>query len=123
MRFLGASDGRLQFSVTGDRGQPAVLEPYMEMQAHAVVHSFDGSVFTHLHPFGTVSMTSQQVFAKRERERTGKPFEIICGLPARPDVIAFPYDFPKPGKYRIWVQVKIDGGIVTGTFDTVVEAT
>jgi hypothetical protein len=31
-------------------------------------------------------------------------------------VVSFPYAFPKPGKYRIWVQVKLFGRIVTGSF-------
>jgi hypothetical protein len=120
MRHVGTADSRLQFTVTDAQGTPAILEPYMDMQAHAIVRGHDGSVFTHLHPFGTVSMTSQQLFAKRERERFGKPFEIVCGLPARADVISFPYEFPKPGPYRVWVQVKINGQILTGVFDLTV---
>jgi hypothetical protein len=123
MHCVGTANSRLQFSVSDKDGKPAALEPYMDMQAHAVVHSLDGSVFTHLHPFGTVSMTSQQLFAKRERERFGKPFEILCGLPARADVISFPYEFPKPGPYRVWVQVKIQGQIMTGVFDLSVNQT
>jgi len=123
MRCVGTADSRLQFTVSDKDEKPAALEPYMDMQAHAVVHSLDGSVFTHLHPFGTVSMTSQQLFAKRERERFGKPFEILCGLPPRADVISFPYEFPKPGPYRVWVQVKIQGQIMTGVFDLTINET
>jgi len=123
MNHVGTADSRLRFTVVDPQGKPVRLEPYMDMQAHAIVHSSDGSVFTHLHPFGTVSMTSQQLFAKRERERFGKPFEVVCGLPAKPDVISFPYEFPKPGSYRVWVQVKINGEILTGVFDTVVPPT
>lgn len=123
MHHLGTADSRLQFTVVDAEGKPALIEPYMEMQAHAIVRSHDGGVFTHLHPFGTVSMTSQQLFAKRERERFGKPFEVVCGLPARPDVISFPYEFPKPGAYRVWVQVKISSQILTGVFDLNVGAT
>jgi hypothetical protein len=122
MHHVGTADSRLQFTVKDVNGKPAVLEPYMDMQAHAVVQRRDGSVFTHLHPFGTVSMASQQLFAKRERERFGKPFEIVCGLPARADVISFPYEFPKPGPYRVWVQVKVNGQILTGVFDLTVGA-
>ena len=31
--------------------------------------------------------------------------------------LTFPYEFPKPGRYRIWVQAKPDRRVLTGTFD------
>ncbi len=37
-------------------------------------------------------------------------------LPQQP--LAFPYEFPKPGRYRLWGQVKISGVVRTGVFDT-----
>jgi hypothetical protein len=36
--------------------------------------------------------------------------------------VSFPYAFPKPGAYRIWVQTKSEGRILTGVFDTTVSA-
>jgi hypothetical protein len=112
----------LRFRVLDANGKPAPLEPYLGMQGHAVLRHQDGSVFTHLHPFGTISMASQQLFVKRERAASPnrKTLEVVCGAPAPDDSIAFPYEFPKPGRYRIWVQVKSKSEVLTGSFDALV---
>jgi hypothetical protein len=34
-----------------------------------------------------------------------------------PPTVSFPYGFPEPGDYRIFVQIKRSGRIVTGVFD------
>jgi hypothetical protein len=31
--------------------------------------------------------------------------------------ISFPYEFPKAGRYRVWVQVKPADRVLTGVFD------
>ena len=78
------------------------LEPYLGMQAHAVVTRDDGSVFIHLHPMGTVSMASQGPSAMQGMQSSH---------------ITFPYSFPRPGHYRIWVQFKRKGQVETAAFD------
>lgn len=106
----------LRFDALAADGKPAPLEPYMGMWSHAAVRASDGSVFTHLHPSGTISMTAQELFARRERgEDLKKPIDVLCGRPERE--LAFPYSFPKAGKYRMWVQVKTAGKVVTKHFD------
>ena len=35
--------------------------------------------------------------------------------------VSVPYQFPSAGQYRLWVQVKSKGKVLTGIFDVVVE--
>ncbi|MBW3570035.1 MAG: hypothetical protein KY467_02905 [Gemmatimonadetes bacterium] len=118
----------LRFRVADPAGAPAALQPYMGMLSHAAVARDDGSVFVHLHPAGSVSATAQQLFAQRERGDTTRAADgsLVVRAPqdhamhaagAQPGVVSFPYEFPKPGRYRIWVQVKRDGRVLTGAFD------
>ncbi len=114
--LLARRDVQLRFDVLASDGAPAPLEPYMGMWSHAVVRSQDGTVFTHLHPSGTISMTAQELFARRERgEDLRKPIDVMCGRPERE--LVFPYMFPKAGNYRTWVQVKSGGEVATAAFD------
>jgi hypothetical protein len=114
--FKANGETTLRFSVRKADGSLAQLEPYLGMYAHAVIWKTDGKVFTHLHPLGTISMTSQLLFAKRERGEylANQPLDIVCGAP--PKEVSFPYAFPEPGSYRIWVQVKLNGAIQTAVF-------
>lgn len=125
-------EAALRFEVHNADGTPSTLEPYMGMAGHAVVARDDGSVFVHLHPSGTISMASQMTFAMRQpgdsvKGRLGQRLNAIehsamsGGAPVAGSV-AFPYAFPKPGKYRIWVQVKKNGRILTGAFDVAVNS-
>jgi hypothetical protein len=119
----------LRFRVLDDSNQPGQLEPYMNMLAHAAIRREDGGVFAHLHPAGSISMASQQVFQIRagEKQRRGitpEMMEKLCQPPG-PELsrlaLSFPYEFPKPGHYRIWVQVKVAGQVRTAVFDTDVQ--
>jgi hypothetical protein len=111
----------LRFEVRGPDGRPAPLEPYMGMPSHAVIvrdnRRDDGKVFVHLHPMGTVSMAAQQAFAAKELEEEGKAVPVTMPAMSAGDTISFPYEFPQPGRYRLWVQVKTGGKVQTGVFD------
>ena len=120
----------LRVQVRDASGAAAKLEPYISMLAHAAIRRDDGTVFTHLHPAGSISMASQQVFQIRSGEKgarrvTPELLEQLCAPPG-PDAllqpVAFPYEFPKPGHYRMWVQVKSGGAVHTGVFDLEVAA-
>ncbi|HEX6862604.1 MAG TPA: hypothetical protein VF414_07310 [Thermoanaerobaculia bacterium] len=87
------------------------LEPYMGMMGHAVITRPDGEVFVHLHPVGSFSMASQQAFERR----MGVAPAHAHHHPST--AVSFPYEFPRPGPYRIWVQVKSGGKVLTGAFD------
>ena len=112
----------LRFEARSPDGQPAALEPYMGMLSHAVISRNDGEVFVHLHPMGSINMAAQQVFAKKEMEAGGDmagmdhSAHMGHGQPTA-SVVSFPYEFPRPGRYRIWVQVKRAGRVLTGVFD------
>lgn len=118
----------LDFRVVDDAGAAVALEPYLRMLGHAVVMREDGAVFSHVHPAGTLSMAAARKFAVKDGgEPAAKAIDVLCGdLGALPEVqvlalgkagrVTFPFVFPSPGKYRIWVQVKVDGQIRTGSF-------
>lgn len=126
-RLRTGVDATLRFRVRDPAGAPAALEPYLGMAAHAVIAKMDGSVFVHLHPAGTVSMAAQEVFALRDRgdtTPTGRlrlPSDSIMPHAMRvPDELSFPYIFPRSGAYRVWVQVRRAGRVLTGVFDVTV---
>jgi hypothetical protein len=124
----------LRFTVHTPDGRPAALEPYMGMAAHAVVMRDDGAVFAHLHPVGTISMASEMAVTERTEADSlpgtlgrrltamGAAHAMRMGAMGPRGEISIPYGFPEPGRYRIWVQVKLHGEIQTAAFDTEVQS-
>lgn len=112
----------LRFKAVARDGSAAGLQPYLGMMGHAAVRLSDGSVFAHLHPVGTISMASQEFFEAQAglgAVNTVDPHAAHHGHNGGPAIteISFPFEFPKPGRYRVWVQAKIAGEVVTGVFD------
>jgi hypothetical protein len=127
--LVAGRDVDLRFTVTAPDGQPAALEPYMGMASHAVIARDDGAVFVHLHPAGTIAMASQLAFTMRQpgdtvRGRLGARITAAeRGAMTQESVaaaISLPYAFPQAGRYRVWVQVKRAGRILTARFDAAV---
>ncbi len=102
-----------RFRVEDKDGKPATdLEPYMGMAGHAVFLSADGNVFAHVHPAGSVSMAAVNLAEGRSPKAAMENME--HSAPAAE--VSFPYGFPHPGEYRIFVQVKRAGKVETGEF-------
>jgi hypothetical protein len=116
-RLVEGQETTLTFSVRGPDGAAARLEPYMGMKGHLAVFLEDGSVFAHLHPAGSVSMAALERFAGNASDGLHR----LHGATA-PGEVSVPYAFPKAGRYRLWVQVKREGRVVSGLFDATVSA-
>jgi len=119
----------LRFEVRDDHNEIARLLPYLGMAAHAVVLSADESVFVHLHPMGTISTAAQQAFVARDRGDSTSSGRLHVAADTTPMTMQmdghldFPYEFPKAGRYRIWVQVRPPyAQVLTGAFDIDVRA-
>jgi hypothetical protein len=103
-------ESNLAFRVLSPEGTPLPIEPYMGMFGHAIVRHKAGSVFAHVHPVGTFSMASHQFFLGGTNQHA-HPTNTVSN-------VSFPYEFPRPGPYRLWVQLKSAGRVYTGVFDT-----
>ena len=129
----------LRFAVRNAEGRPVELEPYLGMRGHLALRRDDGSVFTHLHPGGSASMAAMQLAVLRTEGKLPlkaafQKEDPICQIPPASaaeqkwlsgrqweEGVAFPYAFPKEGAYRLWVQVKVRGEVLTGIFDVTVQ--
>jgi hypothetical protein len=101
------------FRVEDADGQPARdLELYMGMPGHAIFVRRDFKVFAHVHPSGSAPMAAMDIAMP-----STPPHAQHEASASRPSTVTFPYGFPQPGDYRIFVQVKRAGRIVTGVFD------
>jgi hypothetical protein len=118
----------LRALVRNSKNEPIPIQPFLRMLGHAVVERTDGAVFAHVHPAGTLSMAiARRLAVSAGGEAGGKAADVNCGdLSAVPTAVmeslsrggevTFPYVFPEPGEYRIWIQVRIEGRIRTGAF-------
>ncbi len=128
-------DAGFEFAVEDGAGHPLPLESYMGMISHTAVLRDDGTIFAHLHPSGNFSMAAQMFFEeKKTREaRAGGAAPVMdhsqMGHAAHPhhggavvSSFSLPYEFPTAGNYRVWVQFKTGGRVMTAVFDAAVAA-
>jgi hypothetical protein len=117
MPYRARQPYEFRFRVEDSQGRPAEgMELYMGMQGHAAFVRTDRSVFAHVHPSGSVPMAALGLIAD-SNPHAGH--NMTHGEP--PAEVSFPWGFPKPGEYRILVQVKRAGKVETGIFDARVE--
>jgi hypothetical protein len=76
----------------------------------------DGQVFVHLHPMGTISPAAQARLTPATMHESTH-----MASASLPDSFHFPYAFPAPGRYTIWVQLKRNGRILTTAFSAEVQ--
>jgi hypothetical protein len=133
-----------RFRVEDQNGNAAQdLEPYMGMAAHAEIVRADMRVFAHVHPAGSVSMAALELAQAGLPSAAGEPAPAANSLASAPATepmpglslgmsmpvphgflpaeVSFPYGFPQPGDYRIFVQIKRAGRVQTAVFDARVD--
>lgn len=110
-RLVSGVERLLAFEVRDAAGTLLPVEPYMGMAAHVAVASRDGEVFAHLHPSGSISMAAQEKLAGATADAHAGHAVTLDGA------VAIPFAFPRPGAYRLWIQLKRGGQVMTAAFD------
>jgi hypothetical protein len=121
-----------RFRLLDAAGQPATdTHPYLGMAGHAAFVKTDGTVFAHTHPEGSAAMqammlanrgsadTADSAMGGMDMTDRAQEGEYAAGESADniPPVVEFPYGFPSPGRYRIFIQMKHAHTVETGAFD------
>jgi uncharacterized membrane protein YecN with MAPEG domain len=126
------------FELLDPQGKPpAHMRTYLGMAGHAAFLKTDGTVFAHVHPEGSAAMASMMLANHQGSTLAGadsgssNTMDGMAGMsgmtmPATDadlssNAVEFPYGFPSPGRYRIFVQMKHDQTVETGAFDAVVK--
>lgn len=125
--LLAKRDASLDFDIRDAAGNAVPLEPYMGMLSHAAVLRQDGRVFSHLHPSGNYSMAAQSYFQEKVQREAGPGRDSgevdhakmghAVSHPSGAASLSIPYEFPSPGRYRLWLQFKTGDFVRTAVFD------
>ena len=117
------------FRLLAPNGQPAPdMQPYMGMAGHAAFVKTDGTVFAHIHPEGSAAMAAVMLAnpVAPASPDSMPDMPSMSGLahppgPSNLNSVDFPYGFPTPGRYRIFIQMKHNTTVETGVFDADVQ--
>ena len=117
-----------RFRLMDPAGKPATdMQPYLGMAGHAAFVKTDGTVFAHTHPEGSAAMSAVMLADANTSAamNTGSDMPgMAMDMPVNPtpisNVVEFPYGFPTPGRYRVFVQMKHNNTVETGVFDVMV---
>ena len=128
-----------RFTLLDPGKEPATdMEPYLGMAGHAAFVKTDGTVFAHTHPDGSAAMPAMMLANTNMSDMSANAMADMNaasntgmgGVDAQqpgksPDpldpIVEFPYGFPSPGRYRIFIQMKHGGTVETGVFDAEVK--
>jgi hypothetical protein len=109
-----------RFRLLRPDGSPASdMLPYLGMAGHAAFVKTDGTVFAHTHPEGSAAMPAVMLANGMDAGMNMESGPIT-------NTVEFPYGFPRPGAYRIFIQMKHGtdaqtGVVETGVFDATVQ--
>lgn len=135
------------FTLLDRQGQPATdVEPYLGMAGHAAFVKTDLTAFAHTHPDGSAAMPALMIANENTSAGAGMSdmslgssttaaamdsmpgmtdaeMKAMPGMANKPlpATVSFPYGFPSPGRYRIFIQMKHSGTVETGVFDAEVK--
>lgn len=116
-----------RFRLLDTAGKPAGdMQPYLGMAGHAAFVKTDGTVFAHTHPQGSAAMAAVMLAnGDGSNGPANGSMNMSENMPMHAEPISntveFPYGFPSPGRYRIFVQMKHGATVETGAFDVKVQ--
>jgi hypothetical protein len=108
-----------RFHLLDPAGHPATdMQPYLGMAGHAAFVKSDFTTFAHTHPEGSAAMPAMML-AEQSTASLSPTTTTPMTMPAEPisSTVEFPYGFPSPGRYRIFIQMKHTNTVETGVFD------
>lgn len=117
-KLISGKPMNLRFEVVDQDGNLAKnLKPYLGMAGHLIIFSQDYSVFAHLHPSGTPSMSAFEMGNSTLSIGSAVDDPIHGAKEITGAELSFPFGFPQPGNYRVVLQFRDSKQIYSAAFD------